>query len=260
MFRWKHVKPQSRATAKHNFQRLVFNPANQNLVDFPDELQKLAQDAFGVAAQSILEHLIYAKMPPHTKKSINEVHLEHSIHEQIVSHPERELELNGLEAPKELQINTVTQQTTQQKPEKHKTNCHYAKSQVTFETSAVNSNEKKTKPETTQKMLAITTTKILVKQFLTPPIKIPSMPTQTEQIVKKTKNPDLSTHPVRPVVKLTIPQKFATLEQTQRTDRNPRTVDRKDKIKSNREIPKATQIAVFKLQPKRWTRSASSSL
>ena len=39
VFRRKYVKPQSMATAKHKFQKLVFNPANQNLVDFLDELQ-----------------------------------------------------------------------------------------------------------------------------------------------------------------------------------------------------------------------------
>ena len=71
VFRRKYVKPQSMATAKHKFQRLVFNPANQKLIDFLDELQKLAKDAFGVAAQAIIEHFMYAKMPPHLKKSIN---------------------------------------------------------------------------------------------------------------------------------------------------------------------------------------------
>ena len=50
VFRGKYVQPQSMATAKHEFQRLVFNPADQNLNDFLDELQKLAKDAFGVAA------------------------------------------------------------------------------------------------------------------------------------------------------------------------------------------------------------------
>ena len=55
------------ATAKHKFQKLVFNPANRKLVDFPDELQKLAKNAFGVAAHAIIEQLIYAKMPPHLK-------------------------------------------------------------------------------------------------------------------------------------------------------------------------------------------------
>ena len=55
VFRRKYVKPQSMATAKHKFQRLVFNPANQKLIDFLDELQNLAKDAFGVAAQAIIE-------------------------------------------------------------------------------------------------------------------------------------------------------------------------------------------------------------
>ena len=36
VFRRKCVKPQSMATAKHKFQRLVFNPAKQNLNDFLD--------------------------------------------------------------------------------------------------------------------------------------------------------------------------------------------------------------------------------
>ena len=112
---------------QHKFQRLVFNPANQKLVDFLDELQKLAKDAFGVAAQAIIEQFIYAKMPPHLKKSINQAHLENGTYEQIVSHLERELELNGLEAPDEMPINTVTQQAPQQNANKPKPTCHHCK-------------------------------------------------------------------------------------------------------------------------------------
>ena len=67
VFRRKYVKPQSMATAKHKFQRLVFNPANQKLIDFLGELQKLAKNPFGVAAQAIIEQFISAKMPPHLK-------------------------------------------------------------------------------------------------------------------------------------------------------------------------------------------------
>ena len=93
------------ATAKHKFQRLVFNHAKQKLIDFLDELQKLAKDAFGIAAQAIFEQFIYAKMPPYLKKSINQAHLENGTYEQIVSHLERELELNILEAPDEMPIN-----------------------------------------------------------------------------------------------------------------------------------------------------------
>ena len=108
VFRRKYVKPQSMATAKHKFQQLVFNPANQKLIDFLDELQKLANDAFGVAAQAIIDQFIYAKMPPHLKKSINQAHLENGTYEKIVTHLERELELNSLEYPDETQMNTVT--------------------------------------------------------------------------------------------------------------------------------------------------------
>ena len=127
VFRRKYVKPQSMATAKHKFQKLVFNPANQKLVDFLDELQKLAKDAFGIAADAIIEQFIYAKMPPHLKKSINQAHLENGTYEQIVTHLERELELNGLEAPDELQINTVSQNTVNANADRTKPTCHYCK-------------------------------------------------------------------------------------------------------------------------------------
>ena len=101
VFRRKHVKPQSMVTAKHNFQKLVFNPANQKLVDFLDEFQKLAKGAFGIAAHAIIEQFIYAQMPPHLKKSINQAHLENGTYEQVVTHLKWELELNSLEYPDE---------------------------------------------------------------------------------------------------------------------------------------------------------------
>ena len=75
----KYVKPQSMATAKHKSQKLVFNPANQKLVDFLDELQKLAKNAFGIAAHAIIEQFIYAKMPHHLKKSINQAFAERHV-------------------------------------------------------------------------------------------------------------------------------------------------------------------------------------
>ena len=121
------LKPQSMATTKHKFQLLVFNPANQKLIDFLDELQKLAKDAFRVAAQAIIEQFIYAKMPPHLKKSINQAHLENGTYEQIVSHLEKELELIGLETPDEMPINTVTQQPPQQNSDKPRPTCYHCK-------------------------------------------------------------------------------------------------------------------------------------
>ena len=127
VFRRKYVKPQSMATAKHKFQKLVFKPANQKLVDFLHELQKLAKDAFGIAAHAIIEQFIYAKMPPHLKKSLNQAHLENGTYEQIVTHLERELELNGLEAPDELPIKNVSQQPTNTNADRPKPKCHHCK-------------------------------------------------------------------------------------------------------------------------------------
>ena len=66
-------------------------------------------------------------MPPHLKKSNNQAHLENGTFEQIVSHLERELELNGLKAPDEMPINTVTRQAPQQNSEKPKPTCHHCK-------------------------------------------------------------------------------------------------------------------------------------
>ena len=59
----------------------------------------------------------------------------------MVSHLEEELQLNSLEAPDELQVNTVTQQATQRSPKKSIPTCNACKIPVTIETSAFNSNE-----------------------------------------------------------------------------------------------------------------------
>ena len=58
LFLRKNVKPRPMATAKHKLQQLVFNSANRKLSDFLGQLQKLAKNAFGVAAQAIIEQLI----------------------------------------------------------------------------------------------------------------------------------------------------------------------------------------------------------
>ena len=50
VLRRKYLKSQSTVTAKHKLQHLVFNPANQYLNEFLDELQKLEKNALRVAA------------------------------------------------------------------------------------------------------------------------------------------------------------------------------------------------------------------
>ena len=69
------------ATAKHKFQRLEFKPVNQKFDDFSDELQNLARDAFGVAAQLNIKQFVFAKMPLHVTKSINQAHLQSDTYE-----------------------------------------------------------------------------------------------------------------------------------------------------------------------------------
>ena len=98
VFRRKYVKPESSASKKHRFHRLVFDPERQKLPDFLEELQESAEKAFGDIASQMIESLLYAKTPPHLKRSINQAYLENGTYEQIVRHLEREMELNGLES------------------------------------------------------------------------------------------------------------------------------------------------------------------
>ena len=53
--------------------------------------------------------------------------MENVTYEQIVTHLETELELNGLEAPDELQITTVSHNSANAKADRHKPTCHHCK-------------------------------------------------------------------------------------------------------------------------------------
>ena len=58
--------------------------------------------------------------------------MENGTYEQIVTHLEKELELNGLEAPDELQINTVTHNTVNANADRTKPTCHCGKKTRTY--------------------------------------------------------------------------------------------------------------------------------
>ena len=118
VFRRKYVKPESSASAKHRFNRLSFDPENQKLPDFLEELQESAEKAFGDNAHQMIENLLYAKMPPYLKKSINQAYLENGTYDQIVKHLEREMELNGLEADEPLVKTQMTATKKEQNTEK----------------------------------------------------------------------------------------------------------------------------------------------
>ena len=67
------------------------------LPDFIEELNEGAEKAFGENAQARIDSVLCAKMPPKLEHSINMAPPENVTYEEIVTHLERETELNGLE-------------------------------------------------------------------------------------------------------------------------------------------------------------------
>ena len=86
IFRRKYVTPESQATAKHKWHRLVFDPNTMKLPDFLEELNQGAEKAFGDHAQKMIDSLLYAKLPPKLKKSINMARLENGSYDELVAH------------------------------------------------------------------------------------------------------------------------------------------------------------------------------
>ena len=115
IFRRKYVKPESQATAKHKWHRLVFDPNTTKLPDFLEELNQGAEKAFGDNAQKMIDSLLYAKLPPKLKRSVNMARLENGSYDEIVAHLERELELNALEESEDLPMASMTSSVTKPK-------------------------------------------------------------------------------------------------------------------------------------------------
>ena len=65
--RRKYVKPESEATAKHKWHRLILNPNTMNLPDFLEELNQGAEKSFGENAKSMIDSLLYLNLPPKLK-------------------------------------------------------------------------------------------------------------------------------------------------------------------------------------------------
>ena len=130
VFRRKYVKPESQDLAKHKWHKLTFDPSTKSLPDFLEELNEFAERAFGDNAQHMIDGLLYAKLPPHLKRSLNLAYRENGTYDQIVAHLEKELEFSGLENDGELTIPTMTAVPTndnQQNTEQTKVVCHYCK-------------------------------------------------------------------------------------------------------------------------------------
>ena len=115
------------SNSETQIQKACLQPSISKFADFPDELQKLAKDAFGIAAHAMIEQFIYAKMLPHLKKSINQADLKNGTFGQIVTRLERELGLSSWEAPVELQIKNMSHITANTNADRSIPTCHHSK-------------------------------------------------------------------------------------------------------------------------------------
>ena len=79
----------------------------------------MPKERFGDKAQHMIDSLLYAKLPPHLKRSLNLAYLENGTYDQIVAHLERELEISGLENDGELTIPTMTAVPPKRQSTKH---------------------------------------------------------------------------------------------------------------------------------------------
>ena len=89
IIRRNYVKMESQATAKHKWHRLVFDPNTMKLPDYLEELNQGAEKAFGDPAQKMIDSVLYAKLPPKLKRSVNMARLENGSYVKIVAHLER---------------------------------------------------------------------------------------------------------------------------------------------------------------------------
>ena len=71
IFRRKYVKPEPQATAKPKWHRLTFDPNTMKLSDFLEELNQGVEKTFGENAKNMIDSLLYAKLPPKLKRSVN---------------------------------------------------------------------------------------------------------------------------------------------------------------------------------------------
>ena len=78
------------------------------LPKFLEEMNQGAEKTFGDHAQKMIDSLLYAKLPPKLKRSVNMARLEKGSNDEIVAHLEKELELNALEDSDDLPMATMT--------------------------------------------------------------------------------------------------------------------------------------------------------
>ena len=187
---------------------------------------------------------------------MNQAHLENGTYEQIVTHLERELELNGLETTDELPINNVSQQPTNTNADRPKPTCHHCKKPGHYRNQCRLLKKQREQTENNQNNPGNKNSddNTLFRTAMSATI------TTTKTAIELKESQKLFTHLVRHVEKQTTAQRNVTLEPMQPIDRLPGIEDRKDKIRNQREPIKVIIMKLLKLQPKIYTNNATSSL
>ena len=95
----------------------MFNPSEQSLLDFLEDLHHTGVRAFGDHARSMIENLLYTKMPLLLQKFINQAYLEIGTYDEIIKRIELEMEINIIEQVDDLPVTAMTA-TSKQQPNK----------------------------------------------------------------------------------------------------------------------------------------------
>ena len=167
-----------------------------------------------------------------------------------MSHLHRELELNGLEGPNELQINSVTQQAVKATPEKPKPTFHHCKKPSQYRNQCRHLKREKKPAENNKKSAGNNNNNNGGQTNSISNNKMSNNTHPNNAKTEMTRNQELSTRPMKPVVKQTITQKNVTLELTQPVDLLPGADDRTDRLNSNKGTLRTFQKKLLKLQPK----------
>ena len=162
---------------------------------------------------------------------------------------ERELELNGLEAPDELQINTVSHNTANANADRTKPTCHYCKQPGNYRNQCQLLKKQREQFEINQNNPG---NKNSDAKTSNPNGKVNNLNNNNRNSNRAERKPKtvLCTQPVRHVARQTIPQRNAIMEPMQPIDRLPGREERKDKIRSKKEPIKMTRMDLSRLQPK----------
>ena len=140
----------------NRWHKLVFDPNTMKLPDFLEELNQGAEKAFGEHAQAMIDSLLYAKLPPKLKRSVIMARLENATYDEIVTHLERELELDGLEEGDDIHVPTMSTAPTATRPGTGllssgidpNVTCNYCKNRAMSKMTAKNSSERRNKSAT----------------------------------------------------------------------------------------------------------------